>query len=123
MSEVCIEFVIYRGDDEEEEIVLEVRGNAEPYVPANFSGHPDNWSPPEGGCSDVEGVFLNGQLWGGTLTKKENELAQEMLTNQLIANIESAAEDAAEARAEAMMDDYYDDYCDDDRCDYMYDPY
>lgn len=119
--EVCIEFIVYRGEsDDEEEIVLEIRGSAEPYVPANRRGHIDTWSPPEGGGSDVEGVFLNGQLWAGTLTKKEEKDVQEMLANQFIDNMEAAAEDAAEAKAEDMMDDY--DY-DDDRCDYMYDPY
>ena len=31
---------------------------AEPYVPARLSGHPDSWTPAEGGEIDIEEVFV-----------------------------------------------------------------
>lgn len=74
--QVEIEFVIYRGDEDEEEIELTIQGYVEPYVPPNLWGHPDNWTPPEGGGAYVEQVFHNGKLWDGELTQKELEAAE-----------------------------------------------
>jgi hypothetical protein len=113
MSETSIEFYINRGEgDDEEEIELEIRGWAEPYVPAKLSGHPDTWEPPEGGGSGVEGIFLNGEPWKGKLTKKEEQEAESALAEKFLEDMRDAAEYAAECKAEAMMDDYYDDYDD-----------
>ena len=104
--QVEIEFFVYRG---EEEIALTIWGDVEPYVPANLSGHPDDWTPPEGGYSCVEAIFLNGRLWDGKLTAEERKDAEEVLYNAL--------EDYE------LEPDDYDDYIDDDRADYLYDPF
>jgi len=104
--EVICTFVIERGDDE---IELYICGDAEPYTPARFSGHPDNWSPPEGGAACVEGIFLDEERkerWEGKLTKKEEEDAEQLLMDEFVESWRNAAEDAAEAKAEAMRDDY-----------------
>lgn len=109
--QVEIEFYVYRGEgDDEEEIELTIVGDVEPYVPANLSGHPDTWSPPEGGSACVEGILLNGEPWSGKLTDKETKEAETMLYQAL--------EDY-----EPEPDSGYDDYIDDDRADYYYDPY
>jgi len=103
--QVEIEFFVYRGD--EEEIELTIHGDVEPYVPANLRGHPDNWTPPEGGASCVEAVLLNGKLWDGKLTAKERKDAEEALYNAL----------------DYEPDSGYDDYIMDERADYYYGPY
>ncbi|KKN43553.1 hypothetical protein LCGC14_0702000 [marine sediment metagenome] len=122
MNETCIEFPIYREneDEDEDEIVLDIRGSAEPYVPAKLSGHPDNCTPPEGGCAGVNRILLNGKPWDGTLTADEKEDAEHALMDKYEEDVSSAAEAAAIAKYESMMDDYvYDDMFDDN----SYGPY
>ncbi|MDP2696098.1 MAG: hypothetical protein Q8O87_02485 [bacterium] len=107
MSEVSMEFVIYRDDDE---IVLNIRGDVTPYISARLSGHPDSWEPESGGDSYIEEISINGKAWGGKLTKEENDDAERTLYDKYISNIEDAAEDAAINRYEAMIDyDAWDD--------------
>ena len=112
MSEPSIEFIINRGEgDDEQEIVLEISGWAEAYVAANLSGHPDTWTPPEGGGSGVEAILLDGELWKGSLTKEEEKQVEEKLAEQFLDDIRDAGDYAAECRAEAGADNY--DNCDD----------
>ena len=44
--------------DDDSEVEVTVEGYIEPLVEANFSGHPDNWYPAEGGFAEVESVTL-----------------------------------------------------------------
>ena len=114
--EVKTTLVIQRNDDDLE---LHIFGDAEPYVAGSQRGHPDNWTPDEGGCSCVEGIFLDEdakERWDGKLTKEEEGEAEQALMTQLEEDYrdgqEAAAEAKAEARAEAAMDRYDDDYGD-----------
>ena len=104
------------------EIELYVFGDAEPYTSPNFSGHPDDWTPGEGGVSCVEGVFLDKECevrWTGTLTKEEISRAESALMGALEDGLRCSAESAAEDRAESMADDAAYDY----DCDITNDPY
>lgn len=106
--EIEIKFFVYRGvGDDEEEIELTIIGDAEPYVSANLRGHPDNWTPPEGGHVCVEAVLLGGKPWDCKLTDKETKDAEAMLYQ--------AMEDY-----EPEPDSGYDDYIDRQ---YYYGPY
>ncbi len=105
MNQIEIEFCVEREDDE---IELTILGYAEPYVPANYRGHPDNWTPPEGGGSGVEDILLDGKPWSGTLTIEEEQRASEEIYHRFIDEQEAAYESAMEAKAEAMReDDWY----------------
>jgi hypothetical protein len=108
--QVETQLLVYRNDDEDE-IELTIVGDVEPFVAGNRRGHPDNWTPDEGGSCCVEAVLLDGKLWDGKLTKEEEKEAEEALQQ---AFIESCEPDP---------DSGYDDYIDDDRADYIYDPY
>jgi hypothetical protein len=111
MSKVSTEFVVYRdSEDGEEEIILEINGWAEPYVPANFRGHPDNWTPEEGGDTDIEEILYNGEPWEGTLTPSEESCACAQLAEALEGLHQAALENAAEARAEAKRERFYSDW-------------
>ena len=114
--EVKTTICIQRDD---EDLELYIFGDAEGFTPGNRRGHPDNWTPDEGGGSCVEGIFLDedaNKPWDGTLTKEETQEAEEALMGQLEEDYrdaeEAAAEAKAEARAEAEMDRYDDDYGD-----------
>lgn len=106
--QIKTEFVIERG---EEEIELTILGDVEPYIPANLSGHPDNWTPPEGGHACVEVVLLGDQLWDGELTSEEEKKAEEALFRAL-----------EDDEPEPEPDSWYDRYLD-DQADYLYDPF
>lgn len=99
---------ITREDDEGREWEIELSGS--PYRPDNFSGHPDRWTPAEGGLEEVTAVCVgpegdpmvgteldwdgvNTHFGAGTVRRWEQEVD------------ERAAEAAAEARAEARADD------------------
>lgn len=66
----------------------------EGYVPANLSGHPDNWAPSEGGEGEWEILHLNGQPYP--------ELESEM-TGEDLARIEHEVFE----HMEDQSDDYY----------------
>ena len=84
MSKVSTEFVVCRDSAEgEEEIILEINGWAEPLIPANFNGHPDNWYPEEGGDTEIEEVLYNGEPWDGVLTSSEESCARAQLAEEL----------------------------------------
>jgi len=111
--EVQATIVVQRDDDDVE---LYIFGEAEPYCAGNRRGHPDNWTPDEGGAVCVEGIFLDEdakERWEGKLTNKEEAEAEEALMHQLEEELRDRAETAAEAKAEAMLDDWdYNDYGD-----------
>ena len=108
MEVVVKEFVIYRGEgDNEKEIILTILGDAEPYVPAYLSGHPDSWEPASGGSGYIEAIYLDGKPWCGKLTHKEEAEAEEAIYNQCIEKLRSIDEAAAEAKFE-RMNEYYD---------------
>lgn len=111
MHPVKITFYVERDEDDYE---LIVKGSAEPYVPPNFRGHPDNWSPAEGGDADVDEILIevDGVLkrWTGVLTPEEEEEAREELLQAL--------EDI-----EPDPDSGYDDFLFDEHADYVYDPF
>jgi hypothetical protein len=44
-------------DGDWELLEFEVEYNAEPFVPAKFSGHPDTWCPAEGGEVEITDVL------------------------------------------------------------------
>lgn len=105
--EVSIDYSVVRND---KDIELVIQGNVEPYVPANFRGHPDNWSPPEGGDALIECIQTyneDGDLvkWNGKLTLKEEDEIKEALYQEAEDEMEAAAEDAA---ADAAVDAMYD---------------
>ncbi len=62
------------------ELEIEVTGTCTPYIAARLSGHPDNWSPSEGG--DVEDITatLDGQPY--ELTSAEEDKAAELLAEK-----------------------------------------
>lgn len=91
-----VEFGVERG---EEEVILTIRGNVSPYVPAKTWGPPENCYPAEGGEAEIEVVLLNGKPWDGELTDEERERAEEALQ-------EKAADDGYDG---PDPDDYYDD--------------
>jgi len=119
MAKVYLEYTIYRGEDEEEEIELEIHGYCTPYIPAKLSGHPDTWAPPEGGDSEIEEILLDGEPWDGHLTKSEERDIEEALIEKLQQDEEDAEMDAAADKYDSMMDDYMDG----PEADYIYDPF
>ena len=111
--EIKTSIVIQRDGNDLE---LYIFGDAEPYTPPCFRGHPDNHTPGEGGCASVEGIFLDedaNKRWEGKLTKEEEAEAESALESACEDHIRDGAEYAAEAKAEAQMDDWdNDDYGD-----------
>lgn len=94
--------------ERDEEIELHVFGDAEPLIPANFSGYPDKHTPPEGGEIGIHGIFLDedgDEPWGGELTAEETTDAEAHLADALEEAIQRNEEDAAVAKAESMADD------------------
>lgn len=95
----------YTVERDEAEVELTIRGNCTEYVPANFSGHPDNWFPAEGGDSEIEKIVLaeTQKPWNGTLTEREEKEVLQFLCKQAEENIKEAKErrqvDAHEDRA------------------------
>ena len=70
---------VFYIERDEKEIELYIQGWVIPYTPACLSGHPDNWTPEEGGDSDIEEIFLDEdctQPWEGKLTAKEKKDAE-----------------------------------------------
>ena len=103
---ITTQFIIQRDG---KDLELWILGEAEPYSPQNLRGHPDHWTPGEGGSACVEAIFLDEDAtipWDGKLTSKEESEAEDKLLNQLEDNARDAAEYAAELKAEAMRDDY-----------------
>ena len=93
---------------DDEEIELHIFGDAEPYVPGCRRGHPDNWTPDEGGHASIIDIALDedcNKLWDGELTKNEKQEAESLLLSALEEEISIAKEDAAVDRAESMRDD------------------
>jgi len=116
MGQVVTTLCVERGgDDDYCEYELTIVGDVEPYIPANLSGHPDNWTPPEGGSSCVESVLVevNGVLkrWTGKLTAEEETGAEQALYDQF-----------EDYEPEPDYDDYHEVW-DDARADYVYDPW
>jgi hypothetical protein len=107
-------FVEREEDDDYCEYELIIRGDVEPYVAANFRGHPDNWTPPEGGTRYIEGIFVKidgvEKRWTGKLTKEEEEQAEEALFE--------AFKDSCEPDPDSGYDAYMDD-CNDEWMDYI----
>ncbi len=115
----CVERSIRDEDGEHfyNEYELIIRGDVDPYVPANFRGHPDNWTPPEGGSSCVEEVLIEvkgvEKRWTGKLTTEEEKEAEQALFDQFELNCEDNFD---------PPDSGYDDYmdrCDDEWMDYI----
>jgi hypothetical protein len=77
MKSYTVNVYVIRGDDVE--IELEVTGSVSAYVPAKRSGHPDTWSPSEGGDIEIETITLNGQKWDGELSPAERADAEDKL--------------------------------------------
>lgn len=96
-SAVEITFTIERDG---EQIDLDIEGNVEPSTAASFRGNPDNWTPPEGGDTEVTSIACDGVAWDGKLTVSEEDDVHEALREQARSDWESAAEDAAVDRAE-----------------------
>ncbi len=57
-------------DDGDVLVTLEVEAEFEPVVPGNRRGHPDNWTPDEGGCLESLDITLNGK----DITNKVDDL-------------------------------------------------
>lgn len=74
-----IKFSIIRktSDDEEREIELEVHGNSY-FSPGKYYGPWEDSYPDEGDTEIVE-VTLDGKLWDGELTDKEERSAEELI--------------------------------------------
>jgi hypothetical protein len=53
----------YEIENEDGDVLatLEVEAEFEPFVPGNRRGHPDNWTPDEGGSLEGLDVYLNGK--------------------------------------------------------------
>lgn len=64
------------------ELTIEVSGRCEPYVPARLNGHPDTWSPAEGGDVEIEEVVCKNEALKylfKDLTPEEREEAEELI--------------------------------------------
>lgn len=99
---------IERDDEagESQELEIELTGSVEEYRPARLHGHPDTWSPAEGGDVEVENAVCKTDAYKHLfveLTKEENEKAKEALQEAAAEEYESRQE----AWADAQADDYY----------------
>jgi hypothetical protein len=81
------------------EIEVKVTGTAIPYTPARFRGHPDTWSPAEGGGIEDFEATVDGQPF--ELSRDEEERAVEALQERAADAAEADAEAWAEAEGEA----------------------
>jgi hypothetical protein len=91
-----------------EDIELHIFGEAEPFVPGNRRGHPDHWTPDEGGYASVDGVYTDedgSEPWDDELTASEKSDAESALYEAFEEDARCAAEDAAVERAEAQRED------------------
>jgi len=81
------------------ERAVRVRAHVEPYVPARRSGHPDRWSPAEGGA-----IYLEVFDATGAVDLDELDDGGEALEADGWRRWADAIEDAAIARAEDRAD-------------------
>lgn len=93
--------IVYYVDRDDESTTLEITGCCSEYVAANFRGHPDNWTPEEGGDCEIEEIIdeATGEPWEGRLTATEKR-------DVLKALAERSEQEAAEAETERAVDAY-----------------
>lgn len=99
---------VFYVERDDEELELYVVGDVEPFVPGNRRGHPDHWTPDEGGYATIEGVYTDedaDEPWDGELTDSEKSEARSALMDAFEEDCRCAAEDAAAERAEARRED------------------
>jgi hypothetical protein len=79
---VCSDTATHIGSHDAEDIVVEVTvsGYVTPIIPARRSGHPDNWSPAEGGECENLTTTVNGQHFD--LTPNEEQEAIDALRRE-----------------------------------------
>ena len=102
-ASIEIDFNEYVEDEETPNpglIELFLEGEVEPYIAANFSGHPDNWTPDEGGTACVHKV-----TYWDEKTKKELPLPEKWFDLLNKDELEEALYEAYEAQCAW---DYYD---------------
>lgn len=118
------EFAVYRGKDEEEEILLHIEAHFTPGESMITSGPPDHWRPASPNDMEITkmevkiplyGPYRNSwntrfiyEKWDGELTEEEHEYAVELLYDIVHDQYEDAMEAKAEAAMEAREARYYD---------------
>lgn len=86
MDTVTVSFTVERDDEsgETKEVKLEITGSHSPVVPARRGGHPDTWTPEEGGETEIENItILNTELSHlfDELTEDETEAVKQEIVN------------------------------------------
>jgi hypothetical protein len=95
------------------------------YTPANFSGHPDNWTPSEGECDqNIYSIYEDGEDVSNSMESELRSQIEVKVREWVEQNGVQYLDDYnEECRGEAMIDAQRD-YDDDPRDDYAWDgPY